>query len=520
MREGIKIIRGMIAVALMLALVACLGSADNGASGQTFSPPSTTPTPTPITSSLLYNLQVGCANYFSASNSSGWFTSYGGQSKGPKVAITERDGTVISELRSAGSSFASASFPSSYNASEIERYQDKYLTFKCVYQQYGASQIFEYRHPISDTSIWQRSATNSFVTTTYFEVSMISDIQMRIWQALIDRGHSETSAWSESHRAITDAFGDVEYGPLQKTALVAGGGSEFDAEQRRLSAENQSNGRVFRKLKLLAEQNTSEPTGNIQSLIEAVVPDWVAYTLDCRPLVYPNITGAVFRQMTTPLSLDSTNFRASSWRLLKSNDPAFTSTPRVNIDGSWQASLDWLSGTSNAEYSVQLFQSADVPVARDYAKIFIDFSLIRALGGCQPGFFVCTTSSGIAGVFVCYLSDAGANLGCTVFTAVSDLITVPTHLGDVFTVTNPFGNRQFDVVALTPSSPNSDAFGLDRTYALSNLFAVSAIPNIQTVALNKGIARVEFGAVVLASSNSCYKCRAEIVIRRLGVLGL
>ena len=505
---------------VMFALTACGGSESDaiGTPGVSVPPITTPPIVTP--SSRYYNLQVGCPSYFGASNSPNWFNSYGDQSKVPQVYITELDGTLISQLKLNRSNIGYAEFISQDISSEIEKYPSKYLTFRCIYQQSGAAQKFEYRHPISDDGIWQKSATNTSRTTTYFEVSMISDMQMRIWQALIKSGQLESNAWAISQKAMTDAFGEVEFGALKHAALQNCCALEFLTEQKRLVAEAQPNGRAFRKLKLLAEQNTSEPSGDVQALIEKAVSDWVSYTVDRTALSPPKVTGAIFRQLTKPLSKDATNFGTSAWKLLQSSDPAFSSTAKTNIDGSWQASLDWVSGTANAEYSVQRYQSVVLPVDRDYSKLFVDFSLLRAVGGCQPAIFGCTIASGIAGVFVCYQTNTGSTVGCTVFTAVSDLITVPTYLGGVFTAASPFGRQQFDIISISPSSPNSDAYGLDRTYALSNILEASRSPSIREAGLNRSISKMEFGAVILTSSNSCYKCRAEINIKRLGVQSL
>ncbi|RVU35622.1 hypothetical protein EOE67_13595 [Rheinheimera riviphila] len=506
---------------LMFALTACGGGSKGDAAGTPDAsvPPTTTP-PVVSPSSRYYNLQVGCPSYFGAINSPSWFSSYGDQSKVPLVYITELDGTLISQLNQNRSSLGYAEFISQDISSEIEKYPSKYLTFRCIYQQRGSAQKFEYRHPISDDSIWQKSAIDTNRTTTYFEVSMISDLQMRIWQALMKSGYLDANAWAISQKTVTDAFGEVEFGALKHAALQNCCGLAFYTEQQRLVAEAQPNGRAFRKLKLLAELNTSEPSGDIQAIIATAVSDWVNYTVDRTALSQPKVTGAIFRQLTKPLSKDAMNFGTSAWKQFQSSDPAFSSTAKTNIDGSWQASLDWVSGTANAEYSVQRYQSVSLPADRDYSKLFVDFSLLRAVGGCQPAIFGCTIASGIAGIFVCYQTNTGATVGCTVFTAVSDLITVPTYLGGVFTAANPFGRQQFDIISISPNSPNSDTYGLDRTYALSSLFEASVSPSIREAGLNRSISRLEFGAVVLTSSNSCYKCRAEISIRRLGMQSL
>jgi len=465
-----------------------------------------------------YDLDVGCPIYFTLVNSPSWFWSYNGQAKSLDVSITERDGSLIKKLSSGnGFSFYSGSnyYPRDIEE-DIKKNKDKYLTFTCTYKNIGEKiQVFQYRHPIADNEIWEQYKDTGIPrTTTSFEISMLSDIQMRLWMALMKRGYSESDAWLKSHTIVADAFPDVKYGDLRDESLI----TSLSARQD-MSHENTPNGRAFRKLKLIAEAFTSEPTGDVQTVIDVATKDYIRGKVESLNFLYPALTGAVFTQLTSTISKDSENFVAASWLSYQSDDKAFTSTSRVNLDGSWEASLEWQSGTANAEYSVQKYQAINLPTI-NYDKYFLDFSLIRAVGGCTQSIFGCIISSGVAGIFACFENNAGIPFGCTLWSALSDLITIPNHLGEVFKADAPFGLSAIEIVSIASSSPNSDAFGLDRTIALSKLFEVSSNSTLRSAAARGEVTRIEFGAVILASSVSCYKCKAEISARRLGIKSL
>lgn len=470
----------------------------------------------PINSSAQdYSFVINCPYYFIKTNSPGWGNSYGGNANRLKVDITDRSGRVIQNIDSRMSNFGQPDYKQDVTKRILESNTGQYLNITCGYTQGSKTQSFTYRHPISDSLLWRKNARTS-ESDAYFEVSMLADMHRRIWELLMARGRPESSAWDEAKAAITASFGSVTYGAIRSENLHTNGAAAY-FDQIALASEESENGKAFRRLKLTAELHTGEPSGDVQQIIAAATTDYIRTTIDGQSCTTPEICGAVFKGLTKVASSAPEAFANPAWQERRSTDPNYSSVSQDNVDGSWTAGLTWKNGTTNSEFVVQRHQTVQLNVGDDYKRIFLDIGLGSAVGGCVPSLFGCTSASGIAGTFVCFDDWSKNRLGCVLFGAISDAITISNLLGNSFTANDPLKDSSIRGVPISSSSPNSTAYGLDRVYALSDVMAMHGGASLAAASKSGNIGSVTFGAAVLASSSSCYQCKADLNVRRLGL---
>jgi hypothetical protein len=472
-------------------------------------------------SEIDYGFSVNCPKYFLASNSPNWHGYYYDYANRLNINIVSNVGRKIEEVAAVNPGVGGIVFEGTQTKQIIQKYlgTENTLQFQCIHN-FGDSktQVFSYNHNLADKSIWKVTNANTNTNSVHFNVSMLADLETNMVSSLIaKRGTTLADAKQISSSRLQTDFPSNKYGLILDNNLRSDGLGTFGLA---LNAEDTPNGRTYRRFKQLAELFTSVAVGDIQGLNVFLGNEFESF-YSRGVFSRPEVSGAVFSALATLRTLSASDFSSAEWRESK-NVPAeiFNSQSRVNIDKSWTASFEWIRSGTTDDVSIAKSQDIQVTKLNTFDKTFFTYELDNAIGGCRPGIFSCVLSSGIAGSYVCFISLSNQIIGCVVFSAITDLITINNFVGRSFDGNNPLNQAPIKFIRLSADAFGEQPFGLERSTSLKTIISMSNNATLQS-AWNEGkISTISIGAIVLASSGKCYECRASVTIRKLGITSL
>jgi hypothetical protein len=455
-----------------------------------------------------YDFGAGCPYYFyTASDAPQWDFRNSGISI--EAQITDVYGKLIEQIQSKNQK--SDGITVFHGKDIINRHASDFLTIRCTYSSGIEQQTFSYMHRLADQSIW-KTATADETNSIYFDVSMLSDLDTKIRQNLLRSGYTYENAAAAANKAVLESFSGVTYGLIENKTLR----NDFSTfELIKYRSELSPNGRAFRRLKQAAEIFTQNPSGDIERLINKTTSDYTSIVLNNTRPTSPGALGGVFSALLKEMSTNKSDFSASDWinrSSIASNITAYS----YNLDHAWSAGIEPISNTNGDESYITKSQTIKID-AQGYSNIFLEFDLENLVGGCSAAIFACVTSSGMSGVYVCFKKNSDELLGCVIFSAITDAITIPNYIGNTFRGSDPLSSTKYRFIALKNYSFYSGLYGLSRSIDLESIAQLSGNWQLQTAMADRSLGALEVGAFVSFSTGNCYHCVAKIVLRKLAI---